>query len=186
MIKLKPDGISVPRYTALMGLLFAVSAALNWLESVFSAALPAGMRVGLSNIAVMLAILCVNLPSALLLTVLKAGFVFLTRGFTAGVMSLCGSLAAFCVTALMFRRTKASYVLTSVLSAAAHSLGQLCAARVMLGTASVFAYAPLLAVSSTAAGILTGIVLGAVFPQMVKVFGGNAENVPKRRRSKPS
>lgn len=172
-IKFKPDGTSPSRYAAFMGLLFAVSAALNWLESIFSAALPAGMRVGLSNIAVMLAILCVNLPSALLLTVLKCGFVFLTRGVTAGVMSLCGSLAAFCVTALLFRRTKASYVLTSVLAALAHSLGQLCAAWGLLGTASVFAYSPILAASSSAAGVLTGIALKVIFPEMAKAFGGN-------------
>ena len=173
MIKFRPDGISVPRYTAFMGLLFAVSAALNWLESIFSAALPAGMRIGLSNIVVMLAILCVNIPSALLLTVLKCGFVLLTRGVTAGIMSLGGSLAAFCVTALLFRRTKASYILTSVLAALAHSLGQLCAAWVMLGTASVFAYAPILAASSSAAGILTGIALKVIFPEMAKAFGGS-------------
>ena len=173
MIKFRPDGVSAARYTALMGLLFAVSAALNWLESVFSAALPAGMRVGLSNIAVMLAILCVNLPSALLLTVLKCGFVFLTRGATAGIMSLCGSFAAFCVTALLFRRTKASYILTSVLAAVAHSLGQLCAAWLLLGTASVFAYAPILTASSLAAGVLTGAALKVIFPEMAKAFGGN-------------
>lgn len=172
-IKFRPDGASAARYTAVMGLLFAVSAALNWLESVFSAALPAGMRVGLSNIAVMLAILCINLPSALLLTVLKSGFVFLTRGATAGIMSLCGSLAAFFVTALLFRKTKASYILTSVLAAVAHSFGQLCAAWLLLGTASVFVYAPILTASSAAAGVLTGIALKVIFPEMAKAFGGN-------------
>lgn len=171
MIKFRPDGISAARYTALMGLLFAVSAALNRLESLFSAFLPAGMRIGLSNIAVMLAILCVNVPSALLLTVLKAGFVLLTRGVTAGLMSLCGSLAAFIVTALLFRRTKASYVLTSVLAALAHSMGQLCAACMLLKTASVFAYSPVLAISSAAAGVLTGIALKVIFPEIVKAFG---------------
>lgn len=173
MIKFRPEGVSAARYTSLMGLLFAVSAALNWLESIFSAALPAGMRVGLSNIVVMLAILCINLPSALLLTILKSGFVFLTRGATAGVMSLCGSLAAFCVTALLFRRTKASYILTSVFAAVAHSFGQLCAAWLLLGTASVFAYAPILTASSSAAGILTGIALKVIFPEIAKTFGGN-------------
>lgn len=164
MIRLKPCGVSAARYTAVMGLLFAVSAALNWLESLFSAFLPAGMRVGLANIAVMAAILCLNLPSALLLTILKGLFVFMTRGATAGALSLCGGLAAFSVTALLFRRTKASYILISVLGAAAHSLGQLAAARFLLGTATVFAYAPVLGVGSAAAGIVTGIVLKAVFP----------------------
>lgn len=172
-IKFRPDRVSAARYTALMGLLFAVSAALNWLESIVSAALPAGMRVGLSNIVVMLAILCINLPSALLLTLLKSGFVFLTRGATAGIMSLCGSLAAFCVTALLFRRTKASYILTSVLAAVAHSFGQLCAAWLLLGTTSVFAYAPILTASSSSAGVLTGIALKVIFPEMAKAFGEN-------------
>lgn len=172
MIKFKPDGVSAARYAAFMGLLFAVSAALNWLESLFSAFLPAGMRIGLSNIAAMLAILCMNVPSALLLTVLKAGFVLLTRGVTAGIMSFCGSTAAFCVTALLFRRTKASYVLTSVLAALAHSFGQLCAAWLLLGTASVFAYSPILTASSSAAGILTGIALKIIFPEAFKAVGG--------------
>lgn len=171
IIKFRPDSISAARYTALMGLFFAVSAALNWLESLFSAFLPAGMRIGLSNIAVMLAILCVNVPSALLLTVLKSCFVLMTRGATAGAMSLCGSLAAFIVTALLFRRTKSSYVLTSVLSALAHSMGQLCAACMLLKTASVFAYSPVLAISSAAAGVLTGIALKVIFPEIVKAFG---------------
>ncbi len=175
VIKFKPDGISASRYTALMGLLFAVSAALNWLESLFSVFLPTGMRIGLSNIAVMLAILCINVPSALLLTVLKACFVLLTRGVTAGAMSLCGSLAAFLVTVLLFRRTKASYVLTSVLAALAHSLGQLCAACMLLKTVSVFAYLSVLTVSSSAAGVLTGIALKVIFPEMVKTFGSTKQ-----------
>lgn len=170
MTELKPKGVSAARFVAVMGLLFAVSAALNWLESLFSAFLPAGMRVGLSNIVIMAAILCVNLPGALLLTVLKAGFVFLTRGAVAGVMSLCGGLAAFAVTAVLFRRTKASYILISVLGAAAHSLGQLCAARLILGTMSVFAYAPVLMAGSAAAGVVTGIVLKAVLPLLETRF----------------
>ncbi len=164
MITFKPNGVSAARYAAVMGLLFAVSAVLNLLESLFSAFLPAGMRVGLANIVIMTAILCVNLPSALLLTVLKAGFVFLTRGVTAGTLSLCGGLAAFAVTALLFRRTKASCILISVLGAIAHSLGQLCAAGAILGSAMVFSYAPVLGLSSLAAGIVTGIVLKAVLP----------------------
>lgn len=173
MSKLKPDSVSAARYTAVMGLLFAVSAALNLIESIFSAFLPAGMRIGLANIVIMAAILCINLPSAVLLVLLKSAFVFLTRGFTAGLMSLCGGLAAFAVTALLFRRTNASYILISVLGALAHTFGQLLAARTVLGTNSIFAYAPILAVSSIAAGICTGIVLKAVFPKLERVIFKN-------------
>ena len=169
-MKLKPENISPARYAAVMGLLFAAASALNMLESVFSAFLPAGIRVGLSNIIIMAAILCLNLPSALVLAVLKAALVLLTRGVTAGAMSLCGSLAAFAVTAILFRKTKASYVLISVLGALAHSLGQLFAAWRILGTATVFAYAPILAIASVITGICTGIVLKVIFPQIKRII----------------
>ncbi len=171
MNKFKPDTVTSARYTAVMGLLFASSAVLNWIESIFTAALPAGMRVGLANIVIMAAILTVNLPSAAMLVILKAAFVFLTRGFTAGVMSLCGSLSAFGITAFLFRKTDASYIFISVLGSAAHCGGQILASRVLMGTDAVFAYAPILAVSSVAAGICTGIVLKAVFPGIAGVMG---------------
>ena len=170
MIEFKPEKVSAARYTAVMGLLFAATAALNLIESFLSAALPAGMRVGLANIVIMAAILSINLPSAALLVILKAAFVLVTRGVSAGAMSLCGGLLAFGVTALLFRRTSATYILISVLGAIAHTLGQLLAARAILGTNAIFAYAPILAVSSIAAGICTGIVLKAVFPQIERVL----------------
>lgn len=160
--------MSAARYAALMGLLFALAGALNTLENLLSAFLPAGMRVGLSNIVIMSAILCINLPSAAVLVLLKAVLVLFTRGFTAGVMSLCGSTAAFLVTALLFRRTRCSYILISVLGAIAHSVGQLCAAAVILGTAYTFAYAPVLIFASVGTGIFTGIVLKTVFPLLQK------------------
>ena len=161
---IKPEKMSPAKYAAVMGLLFAVTSALNMLESVFSAFLPAGMRVGLSNIVIMTAILCINLPSAALLTLLKAAMVLLTRGLTAGIMSLCGSFAAFAVTALLFRKSGCSYILISVLGAIAHSMGQLSAASVLLSTVYVFGYAQVLIAASAVTGICTGIVLKAVFP----------------------
>ncbi len=166
----KPEKISYARYVVVMGLLFAVSSALNILESAFSAFLPAGMRVGLSNIVTMAAMICINLPSALLLTILKALMVLVTRGFTAGVMSFCGSLAAFAAAAVLFRKTGASYILISVIGAVFHSAGQLAAASVMMKTVSVFAYGAILGISSVITGICTGIVLKAVLPQMERII----------------
>lgn len=165
---MKPKNMSAARYAALMGLLFALAGALNTLENLLSAFLPAGIRVGLSNIVIMSAILCINLPSAAVLVLLKAVLVLFTRGFTAGVMSLSGSMAAFLVTALLFRRTRCSYILISVLGSIAHSVGQLCAAAVILGTAYTFAYAPVLIFASVGTGIFTGIVLKTVFPLLQK------------------
>lgn len=90
------------RQTALLGMLFALSMALSFLESMltpFFGLMPA-MKLGLSNIVVMYAVLFLNHRSALYLVLLKALFALLTRGVTAGFLSLCGgalSLAVFCL-----------------------------------------------------------------------------------------
>ena len=90
------------RQTALLGMLFALSMALSFLESMltpFFGLMPA-MKLGLSNIVVMYAVLFLNRRSALYLVLLKALFALLTRGVTAGFLSLCGgalSLAVFCL-----------------------------------------------------------------------------------------
>ena len=170
MITFKPRHVSPARYTAVMGLLFACTAALNWMESIVSAALPAGMRIGLGNIVIMAVIPAINLPSAALLVLLKAAFVFLTRGFTAGLLSLTGGFLAFLVTAVLFRRTNTSYILISTLGSLSHSAGQLLTSRLLLGTDAIFAYVPILFAGSAAAGICTGIVLKAVYPQIERIL----------------
>lgn len=169
-MKFKPDNVSASRYVAVMGLLFAVASTLNLIESLISSALPAGMRIGLSNVVIMTAMLSINLPSAALIMLLKVAFVFMTRGASAGFISLWGSLLAFIVTALLLRRTTSTYVLISVLGSVAHTGGQLLAVRAMMNSNAVMAYAPVLIASSVAAGICTGIVLKTVFPQIKRLL----------------
>ena len=89
------------RQTALLGMLFALSMALSFLESMltpFFGLMPA-MKLGLSNIVVMYAVLFLNRRSALYLVLLKALFALFTRGVTAGFLSLWGalSLGVFCL-----------------------------------------------------------------------------------------
>lgn len=163
---------SKARYTAVMGILFGLSAALTAFESIFSAFLPVGMRIGLSNIAVLTTAVCVNLPSALIITVLKALFAAVTRGFTAGVMSLSGGLFAFAAAVFLFKWTKASYVLIGCICAVCHTTGQLLAS--MLFTESIYTlyYAPLLLLTAVLSGTFTGTVLGLVTPQAKRIISG--------------
>ena len=170
MIKFKPDSLPHSGYIAVMGLLFATASALNLIETIFSSELPAGMRIGLSNIVIMTALLTINLPSASLIMIMKVLFVFMTRGAYSGIISLCGSIPSFAVTAFLFRRTNSTYVLISVTGSLVHVAGQLIAVRTLLDTNAVFAYAPVLAAASAAAGICTGIVLKTVFPQVRKIL----------------
>ena len=70
---------------ALSGLLFALAMALSFIEGTL-------VIPGLANIVVMYALFFMGARQALYLDLLKALFVFLVSGWTAGFLSLCGGL----------------------------------------------------------------------------------------------
>ena len=83
---------------ALSGLLFALAMALSFLEgTLVIPGLAPGMKLGLANIVVMYALFFMGVRQALYLDLLKALFVFLVSGGTAGFLSLCGGLLSLLV-----------------------------------------------------------------------------------------
>ena len=123
------------RETAWTGMLFALAIALSYLESLVSPLLglmPA-IKLGLSNIVVMYALLFLRTRTALLLVVLKALFAFLTRGATAGFLSLCGGALSLAVMLVLLQLPVSGYIFCAG-SALAHNLGQLAGAAVLLSS----------------------------------------------------
>ena len=87
------------RRAAQLGMLFALAIALSFAESAIAPLLglmPA-IKLGLSNIVVMYALLGLGRKQAAALAVLKALFAFLTRGFTAGALSFLGGACSLAV-----------------------------------------------------------------------------------------
>lgn len=161
------------RQTALLGMLFALSMALSFLESMltpFFGLMPA-MKLGLSNIVVMYAVLFLNRRSALYLVLLKALFALFTRGVTAGFLSLCGgalSLAVFCLLlALPFTIT--GYIF-SVSGALAHNCGQLLGAAALLSDKMAITYAPMLLIAGLIVGSCTYMVSRLIFPAVKRII----------------
>ena len=73
---------------ALSGLLFALAMALSFIEgTLVIPGLAPGMKLGLANIVVMYALFFMGARQALYLDLLKALFVFLVSGWTAGFLS---------------------------------------------------------------------------------------------------
>lgn len=167
----------------LTGMLFALCMALSWLESVltpFFGLMPA-MKLGLANICVMYALLFLRPGTAALLVLLKAGFAFLTRGATAGILSLCGGgLSLLVLWGLLVLPLPLSGYIFSVCGALAHNLGQLAAAAVILSAPMAFGYAPVLLVAGLVVGAGTAAISQAVFPALAKVLpagGGKGKKI---------
>ena len=143
-----------------MGIALALTAVLSFADSCISAAFPIpGIRLGLANIAIMIRY---GIVSGLLMTLLRSGFVFLTRGASAAVMSLSGGLLAFAAAAVLMIIMKRSCKFSCIIAAMCHTLGQLAAACVLTGSVYTLAYVVVLMPVSIFTGFLTGTVLQAL------------------------
>ena len=155
--------------TAFLGVMLAIMLILTTLESVI-APLPLHVKPGLANIIVMYCALCVGRGQAFMLNVMKSFFVFITRGATAGLLSLCGGLLSIAVIILLLsvfdngKEKKFSYSAISIVGACSHNLGQLSAAAFLMSSALIFYYLPVLIVSAVIMGLLTGALLKLLMP----------------------
>ena len=142
-----------------LGLLLALACAISYIESVLPIPLPLGVKPGLASIVVMYP------RDALLLTLLKSGFVFLTRGVTAGILSASGGLLALGVM-LFCHKLNSSLLTISISGAAAHNLAQLIAAALLLQNINLTYYLPVLLIAAVISGGVTGGCLAALLPRL--------------------
>ncbi|MBR4092848.1 MAG: Gx transporter family protein [Oscillospiraceae bacterium] len=149
---------------ALLGIISALTFSLSALDSVISAPLPLGVRIGVANIVVMLTILTVGKKEGFIITLLKSLFILVTKGITASLLSLSGGILAFLITILLLKSEKNSLILISVLSALTHNVGQIIMASVIMKNINTLFYLPVLIVSAIITGTITGSVIKAVMP----------------------
>lgn len=152
----------------LTALLFAVALVLAIAENSFPplfAAVP-GVKLGLSNIPVMYALFFLDKKPAFMIAVLKASYVLITRGFIAGILSLCGGILSLLIMLLLLIifRDKISYFVLSIFGAVFHNIGQFAAISLIYTTIYLWVYLPVLLISGVAAGIATSALLRLIMP----------------------
>ncbi len=157
---------------ALSGLLFALAMALSFIEGtlVIPGLMP-GMKLGLANIVVMYALFFMGAKQALVLDLLKALFVFLVSGWTAGFLSLCGGLLSLLVMWILYYHfpVRPTWFILSVCGALFHNIGQLLGASVVLSSAMSLYYAPVMLVLGLVMGAVTSVTLRAILPALGKI-----------------
>lgn len=160
------------RRVALTGILSAEAIALSALEMLIPPIpfLPPGAKPGFSNIVTMFAAREFSFSGAVPVALIKSLFVLITRGPSAFLMSVCGGLLSAVVMCLCFRfnRRALGIIGISVLSSAAHNLGQLGAACLLTATPQLYLYLPALMLFAVGMGIFTGILLAAILPALEK------------------
>jgi len=178
------DRLSKTKRIAIAGLLFAVALTLSWLENFIPAipGLPPGIKPGLANIVMLFCLFYIGLPYAAALTLLKSLFVFLTRGFTAALLSFAGGVVSVIVMVSIIYVSKkqyskeqcskehSSYGLVSICGACSHNIGQLIMVALLTSSTAAIYYLPILLIGGVVMGILTGFIFSLLSPYIDSVI----------------
>ena len=147
--------------TAYLGLLLAFALILSYIEVLipFSFGIP-GVKLGLSNLAVLLALCLLGYRDAFLLTVVKAIFCgFLFGNMTMILYSLSGAVCSFLAMAVMMKSNRFHLLTISAVGGVMHNAGQL-----LVAYYGIFYYVPILILAGLIAGILIGTIVTLVMP----------------------
>ena len=169
------------------GIMGALALALSFTEKMLLSAfpLPMGIKPGFSNIIVMFACTALGPFTAFGIVLLKAGFAALLSGISSGLISLSGGVLSVTTVIILgkLKKSKISYVGISVLSSVMHNVGQTAAASAIAGSSLFLSYFPVLLVSGTVFGIVTGITLNILGPYLVRLRISDSKKTDKNEEN---
>ena len=155
---------------ALTGLLIALALILSYLESLvpLSFAVP-GVKLGLPNIAVVFALYRLRTRTAAAISLLRVALAALLFGSVLSLAySAAGAVCSFAVMWLLRRSGRFGCTGVSVAGAVVHNLAQIAAAALLLETASLTWYIPVLCLSGTIAGVCIGLLSALLIERIPK------------------
>jgi heptaprenyl diphosphate synthase len=142
-------------------MLLAAATVLGYIEAVLLPALPLpGMKIGLANLAVLIALVMVGPGRALVVSVGRVFLVALATGTLGGptmLLALTGAFLSWWVMAALFRQGDTfSIVGCSIAGGCAHVVGQLVAAVIVTSSPAAIMLLPF----ALAVGIVAGALIG--------------------------
>ncbi len=131
-----------------------------------------GMKLGLANIVTLLAIIFLGYGDALTVVIIRC---ILSSFFSGGLIfflfSISGGVLSVLVMALLYKKMSKALSLTgiSIAGALAHNTGQVLIACIVMKTAAVLGYMPLLLGASVVMGCFTGLCSGFLSSALKKI-----------------
>ncbi|MBR7073308.1 MAG: Gx transporter family protein [Eubacterium sp.] len=161
---------SKAKKAAFFGIMVALAFTFSYFESLipFNIGIP-GVKLGLANLVVVIALYFYGIKAAFPIALIR----ILLAGFTFGnVNSLLYSLAGGILSLLVMwavKNTKLSVIGVSILGGVTHNIGQLAAAALLMNTARIIYYLPVLLVAGTVTGFLIGTAAKLTLDKLDKI-----------------
>ena len=147
---------------ALLGVLTAAAIVIAILESFIPSVGIPGVKLGLANIVILIILYELGIWEAAVVNLLRVLVVSLVRGTFLSMgflMSLTGCVFSLGIMILFYLLIKKfSIIGVSVIGSLFHVLGQILIAMIFLGSAYIFLYLPVIAISAIITGVFVGIV----------------------------
>ena len=150
------------RRLCVLALSVSVAMILSYLESLIPVliAVP-GVKLGLANIATVFALYTLGWRSAVAVSLVRVCLSSLLFGNAVGLIySLSGAVLSLAVMIALKALPFFSSVGVSVAGGVMHNAGQIIAAAIIMETAAIVSYLPVLIISGTVAGIVIGAAAG--------------------------
>ena len=150
---------------AIYGLLVALAFILSYIETLIPFPLMPGMKLGLANLVVIIAMYGLGYKESIVLSLIR----ILLVGFTFGnlstmLYSLAGGILSWIMMAITRKSKLFSMVGVSVIGGVFHNVGQIAIAILTVSNVYIITYLPLLLVT----GVLTGALIGLLAAMIIK------------------
>ncbi|MDD6920634.1 MAG: Gx transporter family protein [Eubacteriales bacterium] len=159
---------SKANYVAITAVMVALAMMFSYVEAMFPIAIAIpGIKLGIANIVVLIALYLLNAKYALLINVIRIFLVgFLFTGTFGIIYSLAGGLLSYAVMVLLKKTNWFSIIGISMAGGVFHNLGQLITAGLIVENMNIFLYFPILLFSGMITGVLMGIVASIVMGRL--------------------
>ena len=154
--------------------MLALTLALSYMERLMPLQLVIplpGIKLGLANIVTLIVLYMFQTKYAWIILVPRCCFAAAFGGGATGFwFSLCGGILALTVMMLARKTSGLSVYGVSILGAAAHNIGQILAAMVLMNSIYIGAYLPYLLLVSIVTGFLTGSICAGILRILPKAL----------------
>ena len=156
---------------AFLGMCVALSMILSFVESQIPplAAVP-GVKMGLPNIVMVFMLYKVGAKETAIVSILRVILVGILFGTPLSMIySLAGATLSLIGMILLKKTNLFAHVTVSVAGGILHNIGQIASACIVMDTAQIAYYLPVLFISGTIAGILSGLTAAMILKRLDKM-----------------
>lgn len=160
--------MSKAKRISVLAMIVSAAMLLSFIESRLPSftAVP-GIKVGLANIAVTFALYKLGVKEAAVVSAVRVCLMALLFGsLVSMIYGLSGALLSLIIMSLLKGLRRFSPVGVSVVGGVAHNVGQIAAACILLRTSAIAYYLPVLLLTGTLAGVVTGTAAGILIKRL--------------------